>query len=64
MIRAVSLFSNVGIAETYLKELGIHVVVANELLQQRAKFYEHLYPETRMINGDITDYYTYNEIIQ
>ena len=55
MIRAVSLFSNVGIAETYFEEIGVHVAVANELLPQRADFYRHLYPNTQMITGDITD---------
>lgn len=54
-IRALSMFSNVGIAETYFDELGIDVVVANELIEERAKFYSHLYPETDMICGDITD---------
>ena len=39
MINAVSLFANVGVAETYLKEIGINVVVANELIHQRALFY-------------------------
>ena len=28
-IKAMSLFANVGIAETYLKEIGIDVVLAN-----------------------------------
>ena len=63
MIRAVSLFSNVGIAETYFKEIGIHVAVANELLPQRAAFYRHLYPDTNMIAGDITDPAVYRSII-
>lgn len=63
MIRAVSLFSNVGIAESYLNELGIHVAVANELLPLRAKFYSHLYPTTKMIVGDITTSRTYESII-
>ena len=54
-IRALSLFANVGIAETYLSELGIDVVVANELLEERCKFYNHLYPDVNMIQGDITD---------
>lgn len=53
-INAVSLFANVGVAETYLKEAGINVVVANEINPTRAKFYSHLYPETNMILGDIT----------
>lgn len=63
MIRAVSLFSNVGIAETYFSDLDIHVAVANELLPQRAEFYKHLYPETEMIVGDITNPQIYSQII-
>ena len=30
-INALSLFANVGIAETYLDEVGINVVLANEI---------------------------------
>lgn len=62
-MKAVSLFANVGIAETYFNEIGIDVIVANELLPERAKFYSHLYPETNMICGDITDKKIYDEII-
>lgn len=62
-MRAVSLFSNVGIAETYFKELGIDVAVANELIPQRALFYKHLYPKTNMIIGDITDATVYSSVI-
>lgn len=54
-IKALSLFSNVGIAETYFEEIGVDVVVANELLEERSNFYRHLYPKTDMICGDITD---------
>ena len=36
-IKAVSLFANVGIAETYFDDLGIDVVVANELLEERGR---------------------------
>lgn len=53
-IKAISLFANVGIAETYLNEIGIDVVVANEIDPKRVAFYKHLYPKTRMIEGDIT----------
>lgn len=52
---AVSLFANVGVAEAYLAETGINVAVANEIDPTRAKFYSHLYPDTNMIVGDITD---------
>ena len=53
-MNALSLFANVGIAETYLQDIGIDVVVANELDEQRAKFYNHLYPQCDMVQGDIT----------
>lgn len=59
-----SLFANVGMAETYLDEIGINVVVANELLEERAKFYRHLYPTTEMIQGDITDPDIYKKVIK
>ncbi len=54
-IKALSLFANVGVAETYFRELGIDVLLANEVVEQRASFYRHLYPETEMICGDITE---------
>ena len=63
-MKGLSLFSNVGIAETYLKECGINIVVANELLEERAKFYKHLYPDCTMISGDITNDKTRKEIIE
>ncbi len=53
-IKAISLFSNVGVAETYLKEIGIEVVAANEIDEKRGAFYQYLYPNTKMIVGDIT----------
>lgn len=62
-MKAVSLFANVGIAETYFKKIGINVVVANELLPERARFYSHLYPETTMVTGDITDSEIYQTIL-
>lgn len=52
-LNGLSLFANVGIAETYLKDVGVDIVVANELLEERAKFYQHLYPDCDMICGDI-----------
>lgn len=54
-IKALSLFANVGIAEAYLEEIGIDVVVANEIDPKRTAFYSHIYPKTNMIAGDITD---------
>lgn len=54
-LRGLSLFANVGIAETYFGKLGVDIVVANELLEERARFYRHLHPGVNMISGDITD---------
>lgn len=53
-LKGISLFANVGVAETYLHEVGIDIILANELDEKRAKFYKHLYPNTEMIVGDIT----------
>lgn len=62
-IKAVSLFANVGIAEAYLSEIGVDVVVANEIEERRVDFYKHVYPEVDMIRGDITDPDVKKEII-
>ena len=63
-IKALSLFANVGLAETYLNDVGVNVVVANELLEERAKFYSHLYPNVKMIVGDITKESVFEEVIK
>lgn len=63
-MNGLSLFANVGIAETYLSDVGINITVANELLPQRAKFYQHLYPECNMICGDITDKEIFDSVIK
>ena len=63
-MKGLSLFANVGIAETYLSEVGVDMVVANELILERANFYQHLYPKCKMICGDITDNSVYQKIIK
>lgn len=50
----ISMFSSAGIAETYLSKAGIDIKLANELLEERAEYYRHFYPETEMVQGDIT----------
>lgn len=52
-MKAVSLFSSAGIGELGLRNEGIEICVANELLEKRANCYKFLYPETKMIQGDI-----------
>ena len=54
-LTGLSLFANVGVAEAYFQEIGIDVVLANELVPERANFYSAVYPNTEMICGDITD---------
>ena len=63
-LKGLSLFANVGVAETYLNDLGIDVKVANEIDPKRAAFYSHLYPNTNMIVGDITDKNIFGKIIE
>lgn len=63
-IKALSLFANVGVAESYLQDVGVEVVIANELIEKRARFYRHLYPKVNMINGDITDDKIFTQIIR
>lgn len=53
-MNALSLFANIGVAEAYLEDIGINVVVANELVERRAKLYSKIYPNTEMVCGDIT----------
>jgi len=54
-IRVLSLFSSGGVAEAHLEDLGIEILIANEIKKDRCKFYKHLYPKTEMIEGDITN---------
>ncbi len=62
--KILTLFANVGIAETYLKKHGFNTVVYNELLTQRAKFYKHFHPRTHQIVGDIANTKIQNQIIK
>ena len=64
IINVLSLFANVGIAETYLDDIGVNVVVANEIDTRRVKLYRHLYPAVEMIEGDITDPKIKDQIIK
>lgn len=63
-LNALSLFSSVGLAETYFKRNNIDVVVSNELLENRLNFYSNLYPECNCICGDINDEKIFNKIIE
>lgn len=62
-MNGLSLFANVGIAETYLDKVGVDITVANELIPERARFYQHLYPNCNMICGDITNKKVFESVI-
>lgn len=62
-LKGLSLFANVGVAEAYLESVGVDMIVANELLPQRARFYSDVYPKTHMICGNIMDETVRDEII-
>ena len=63
-LKCLSLFSSGGVAEAYFKEIGIDILIANEIDKQRCKFYKHLYPETKVIEGDVIDNKVRSSIIQ
>ena len=56
-IKALSLFSNVGIGEYFLEDTLVDIKVANELLKDRSDLYKSIYPEVKMIHGDIAEVY-------
>ena len=63
-LKGLSLFANAGIAETLLKNTELDIVVANELLEERCRFYQEMHPESKMIQGDITDEEVYTDVIR
>ena len=63
-LKGLSMFANVGIAETYLKDVGVDIVVANELLPERARFYQDMYPNCEMICGDIQNAKVFRKVLR
>lgn len=54
-INGLSLFASAGIAEMNLNKCNINIVVANELLDIRAKVHSYWHPNASVITGSITD---------
>ena len=52
-MNAISLFACGGIGDVALERAGFNVLVANELLHERAQVFEANFPNARMIVGDI-----------
>lgn len=61
-MKAISLFSSAGVGETYLSEIGIDVVISAELVEKRALFHKHLYPNCNVVIGDISNQNIKNQI--
>ena len=64
VLKGLSLFSGAGIGETYLKQCGIDIIVANEIIQKRADLYKKLYPNCNMICGDISKKEVFDKIVK
>ena len=62
-IYGISLFSSAGIGELYFDDLNIDIVVANELIPQRAELYMYAHRNTDVVVGDICDDKVFNNII-
>jgi DNA (cytosine-5)-methyltransferase 1 len=64
-MNAISLFSNVGIGEIYLKDININVVAACEINKQRSEMYKSIYPEVKyVLNNDIKNTETKEKICE
>ena len=53
-MKGLSLFASAGIGEAYLSEIGLDIVVSNELIRRRSDLHQKLYPNCHSITGDIT----------
>ena len=62
-LTGLSLFASAGIGETYFKDVGIDIKVANELLEKRAELYRAINPETTVVCGDITKDEVFSKIL-
>lgn len=63
-LKAISLFSGAGIDEFYLDDVGVEVVLANEIIESRADAYKALHKNQNVINDDICKSEIKNEIIR
>ncbi|HHV6867988.1 TPA: DNA cytosine methyltransferase, partial [Haemophilus influenzae] len=62
-IRGLSLFSGSGIGEYFLSRVGIDIIVANELIKKRADLYQKIYPNHKMVTGDIRNQSIFNKVL-
>lgn len=63
-MKAISLFSCIGVAEYYLSDIGIDVVLASDIDSKRCDVHKFLYPNTAIVCGDIRDNTTKTTIVE
>ena len=63
-IKYTSLFSCAGIGEIFNSEVGLEAAVSNELLGNRARFYQAQFKTSSMIPGDIMDDEVFNKVVK
>lgn len=63
-MKGLSLFSSAGVGEAYLSDIGLDVIVSNELIDKRANLHSVLYPKCKSICGDISKPEVFKEIIE
>lgn len=63
-MKGLSLFASAGIGETYLSEIGLDIVVSNELIQRRSDLHQKLYPTCHSICGDITNPVIFEQVME
>lgn len=54
-MNGISLFSSAGIGEYFLKDIGINIVLSNELIKRRAEIYSIIHPKSETLVGDINN---------
>ena len=64
VMKALSLFSWIGVSEYYLKDLGIDVVTATDIDNKRCDVHHFFYPNTDVVCGDICDDKVKDKIVE
>ena len=62
-MKGLSLFASAGVGEAYLSDVGIDIIVSNELIKRRSDLHQCLYPNCHSICGDITDSTVFEQIM-
>lgn len=63
-MNGLSLFSNIGIGESFLYKNNINIKVANEIIPKRCEIYKYLNPDSEIIVGDIQNVDVFNKVIE